>query len=85
MIVIEFYETRYDGVNLYRTYSSEGFQIERDGVLYDEAIDPEGTNRVYIETDIPREPELELKVPDVENVEADSVSAEPEEAPGEGG
>ena len=81
MIVIEFYETRYDGVNLYRTYSSEGFKIERDGVLYDEAIDPEGTNRVYIETDIPREPEL--RVPDAENVEEYSAPTEPEEAPSE--
>lgn len=50
MIVSEFYMTRQDGVNLYRSYSDEGFYIERDGVRYEEAIDPEGTNRVYAET-----------------------------------
>ena len=53
MIVIENYGQRSDGVNLYRSYSSEGYKIERDGELYDEAIDPEGTNRVYTETDQP--------------------------------
>lgn len=50
MIISEFYMTRQDGVNLYRSYSDEGFYIERDGVRYEEAIDPEGTNRVYAET-----------------------------------
>jgi len=52
MVVIEFYRQRRDGVNLYRTYSSEGMYIERDGVLYEEAIDPEDSNRAYTETDI---------------------------------
>ena len=52
MIVIEFYRTRRDGVKLYKTYSSEGKMIERDGDLYEEAIDPEDTDRVYTETDI---------------------------------
>lgn len=51
MIVIEFYRQRRDGVNLYRTYSSEGKFIERDGVKYEEAIDPEDSNRTYTETD----------------------------------
>ena len=50
MIVKEFYKTRSDGVNLYRTYSSEGYKIMRDGIVYDEAIDPEDTHRSYIET-----------------------------------
>ena len=57
MIITEFYKTRLDGVNLYRTYSNAGFMIERDGVQYDEAIDPENTGRVYTETDIPVEVE----------------------------
>ena len=36
-----------------RTYSDEGFMIERDGVQYSEAIDPIGfEDRVYTETDI---------------------------------
>lgn len=52
MIKTEFYETRKDGVNLYRTYSDEGYKIERDGALYDEAIDPENSGRVYRETTV---------------------------------
>ena len=51
MIKTEFYMTRRDGVNLYRTYSDEGFYIVRDGILYEEAIDPEGTGRTYTEAD----------------------------------
>lgn len=49
MIKTEFYMTRFDGVELYRTYSDEGYYIERDGVIYEEAVDPEGTDRVYTE------------------------------------
>lgn len=42
------------------TASDSGFMISRDGALYSEAWDPEGTNRVYKETDIPiEEPEHE--------------------------
>jgi len=51
MIIVEYFMTRRDGVELYRTYSNEGFMIERDGERYEEAIDPAGTNRVYTETD----------------------------------
>ena len=59
MIVTEYYSTRRDGVKLYKTYSDEGLKIERDGVLYDEAIDPEGVNRTYTESSEPvDEPEL---------------------------
>lgn len=35
-----------------RTFSDEGFMIERDGVQYSEAIDPLGFDREYTETDI---------------------------------
>lgn len=49
MIVTEFYRTREDGVNLVRTYSDEGYMIERDGNLYGEAIDPENSGRTYTE------------------------------------
>lgn len=36
-----------------RTYSDEGFMIERDGVRYSEAIDPIGfEDRVYTETEV---------------------------------
>lgn len=33
-----------------KTYSDEGFYIERDGVKYSEAIDPIDSGRVYQET-----------------------------------
>ena len=56
MIVREFYITRKDGVNLYRTYSDVGFTIIRnDGVEYDEAIDVEGAPYTYTESDNPIE------------------------------
>jgi hypothetical protein len=38
--------------NFTRTYSDSGFMIERDNVQYDEAIDPIGLEREYIETDV---------------------------------
>lgn len=50
MIVTEFYRTREDGVRLVRTYSDTGKMIERDGIVYEEAIDPEDSGRVYTET-----------------------------------
>lgn len=50
-IITEYYKTRSDGVVLNRTYSDNGFMIERDGVRYSEAIDPAEEQRVYIETD----------------------------------
>lgn len=51
-IVKEFYRTRTDGVNLYRTYSDEGFKIQKIGTdeIYDEAIDVEGAPFYYFET-----------------------------------
>lgn len=51
MIITENYRTRADGVVLLRTYSDAGYQIERNGILYDEAIDPADLNRQYTETD----------------------------------
>ena len=53
MIITEYYETRSDGVVLNRTYSDCGMMIERDGVRYEEAIDPAELNRTYTETDEP--------------------------------
>lgn len=50
MIKIEAYTTIPDGVKLIRTYSDSGMMIERDGVLYCEAIDPVDTKRKYTET-----------------------------------
>lgn len=40
-------------------YSDAGLYIERDGVLYEDAIDPLNTDRVYTETEIPIEQEEE--------------------------
>jgi hypothetical protein len=55
MIVKEFYRTRKDGVNLFRTYSDNAVMIRKDGTdeIYDEAIDIEDAPYTYSETDIP--------------------------------
>lgn len=47
-----------DGSNLIKTYSDIHHYIERDGVKYVEAVDPESLHRTYTETDeeIPDEP-----------------------------
>lgn len=55
MIVTEYFMTRKDGVVLNRTYSDIGMKIERDGVMYDEAVDPAVLGREYTETDVPIE------------------------------
>ncbi len=53
MIVKEFYRKREDGVDLYRSFSDNGCYIECDGFMYEEAIDPESVDRVYVETTEP--------------------------------
>ena len=52
MIVREFFETRFDGVNLYRTYSDAGYYIKQNptGAVYSEAIDVENAPYTYEET-----------------------------------
>lgn len=52
MIIKEYYITRKDGINLYRTYSDDNFKIQKVGTneVYDEAIDVEGAPFVYEET-----------------------------------
>lgn len=52
MIVKEFYRTRKDGINLFKTYSDEGFMIKQveTGALYSIAIDVEYKEYNYIET-----------------------------------
>lgn len=52
-IINEYYKTREDGIVLNRTYSDSGMMIERDGVLYEEAIDPAELGRVYTESEQP--------------------------------
>lgn len=52
-----------------RTYSDEGFMIERDGVQYSEAIDPIGfEDRVYTETDIPIEEPEEIEEEEIQQI-----------------
>lgn len=53
MIQREFYQTRQDGVNLYRTYSDANKYIKKVGTNeeYSEAIDVEGAPYTYEETD----------------------------------
>ena len=52
MIVKEFYKTREDGINLYKTYSDENYRIRKveTNEIYDEAIDIEDNNYEYEET-----------------------------------
>lgn len=51
-IVKEFYKTRNDGVNLYKTYSDEGYKIHKLNTeeYYSEAIDVENAPFEYEET-----------------------------------
>lgn len=53
MIIREFYMTRKDGVNLYKTYSDKGVYIKKQGTdeKYDEAIDVEDADCIYEETE----------------------------------
>lgn len=58
MLKREFYREREDGVELYRTYSDEGFKIRQieTGIVYSEAIDVENAPYTYEETDEKIEP-----------------------------
>ena len=53
MIVKDYYMTRVDGVRLYRTYSDKNLFIRKVGTdeVYSEAIDIEGKDYEYEETD----------------------------------
>lgn len=52
MVVKQFYRTREDGVNLYKSFSDEGYYIQKVGTdeVYSEAIDVENAPYVYFET-----------------------------------
>ena len=54
---------RINGKKYIRTYSNNGMMIERDGVLYEEAIDPIDSARVYVCTDQPIPPESVAEKP----------------------
>ena len=55
MIINEFYKTREDEVNLFKTYSDADLMIKKVGTdeMYSEAIDIEGAPFTYEETDTP--------------------------------
>jgi hypothetical protein len=65
MIIREFYMTRKDGVNLYKTSSDKNVYIIKQGTneKYDEAIDIENADYIYEETeeiiDYGNKPEIE--------------------------
>lgn len=48
-----------------RTYSDRGFMVERDGIQYDEAIDPIEFDRTYIETETVTEASNYEKIIDI--------------------
>lgn len=62
MVIREFHETRFDGVNLYKTYSDAGYYIKQipTGAIYSEAIDVENTPYTYEETDDIIEPSSDI-------------------------
>lgn len=53
MIVTEIFTIRNDGVELYRTYSDQGYKIIQNdtGIVYDEAVDVKNSGHTYSETD----------------------------------
>ena len=52
MVAKEFYRVRQDGVSLYRTFSDNGFLIQKVGTneIYEEAIDVQTAEFIYEET-----------------------------------
>lgn len=64
MLQREYYKTREDGVNLYRTFSDENKFIRKNGTneFYEDAIDVEDTPYEYTETE-------EIIIPDEEKEE----------------
>lgn len=55
MVIYEDYGTNKLGVELVRAYSDADMNLERDGVQYEEAIDPKELGRTYIEVSAPEE------------------------------
>lgn len=55
MIKTEFYKTREDGVDLYRTFSDENLRIrcDQDNAVYDEAVNVQNSGYTFTETDEP--------------------------------
>lgn len=80
MIVKEFFATRKDGVNLYRTYSDKGLYILQNetNIEYAEAVDVENAPYTYSETDKPIEEDINAWSQEV-------IPEEPSEEESEGG
>ena len=76
MVKTEYFRTRSDGVNLFRTYSDEGFTLIQNetGIEYSEAIDVEDVHYTYSETDKPIEGDTEVVDTD-EATEEDYIAA----------
>ena len=70
MIRKDYFKTREDGVNLFRTYSDANFMIQKVGTeeVYSEAVDVEGADYEYIETSEAIEVENNEKGNEVENI-----------------
>lgn len=66
MLICELFKEREDGIKLYKTYSDKGVYIKKVNTeeLYSEAIDIDGVNFIYEETDI------EIEVYDEDNADA---------------
>jgi hypothetical protein len=58
---------RFNNKEYVRTWSDEGMMIQRDGTLYEEAIDPAELGRTYTET--------EQEIPARDATEADYLTA----------
>lgn len=67
MIKTDFYRTREDGVDLYRTYSDQNVLIHcnEDGGDYEEAVNVQNSGFTFFETDIPI-PEESEEISDTE-------------------
>lgn len=53
---------------LTRTYSDAGMKIERDGIRYDEAVDPLNSGRSYTETDEPVDADMGFSAEEALNI-----------------
>lgn len=71
MLRKEFFRTRDDGINLYRTYSDEDYYIVQleTGNIYEEAIDIENSDYTYDETDNKIHNEEEEEIIDEEEIQ----------------
>lgn len=56
----------FNGKEYIRTWSDERLMIERDGALYESAVDPIETERVYVETNQPIVDETQAEAEDYE-------------------